>query len=151
MIHFNFGLHDLKYLDGEGRYVGPPKGKQVTPLAQYEKNLRQLVARLKKTEAKLIWASTTPVPEGSVGRVAGEEIAYNRTAARVMDENGIAIDDLYAATENNLQTFQRVSNVHFTTAGNRALARAVATSIEAALERNRSCSPCRQRPVQRIN
>jgi acyl-CoA thioesterase-1 len=134
VIHFNFGLHDLKYLDGEGRYVGPPKGKQVTPLPQYEKNLRELIARLKKTDARLIWASTTPVPDGATGRVAGEEIAYNRVAARVMQENGIAIDDLYGATEKNLELYQRISNVHFTSAGNRALASTVAASIEAALD-----------------
>jgi acyl-CoA thioesterase-1 len=144
VIHFNFGLHDLKYLDAEGRYVGPPKGKQVTPLPQYEKNLRELVARLKKTEAKLIWASTTPVPDGSAGRVAGEEIAYNRVAARIMDENGIVIDDLYGVMEKNLELYQRVSNVHFTTAGNRALARTVASSIEAALSAKQ---PISQVPV----
>lgn len=133
VIHFNFGLHDLKYLDSEGRYVGPPKGKQVTPLPQYEKNLRELIARLKKSEAKLIWASTTAVPDGAAGRVAGEEMAYNRAAARIMEENGVAIDDLYGATEKSLQLYQRLSNVHFTTAGYRALARTVAASIEAAL------------------
>ena len=36
------------------------------PLDEYEKNLRELVKQLKATEAKLIWASTTPVPEGKV-------------------------------------------------------------------------------------
>jgi lysophospholipase L1-like esterase len=154
VIHFNFGLHDLKYLDSEGRYVGPPKGKQVTPLPQYEKNLRELIARLKKTDAKLIWASTTPVPDGSAGRVAGEEMAYNRAAARIMEENGVAIDDLYGATEKKLQLYQRISNVHFTSAGNRALARAVAASIEAALNAKNEVSlpePSSQEPAQRIN
>src|SRR6516164_6884008 len=67
VIHFNFGLHDLKYLDAEGKYVTPDKGKQVTLLPQYEANLRQLVERLKRTNAKLIWASTTPVPDASAG------------------------------------------------------------------------------------
>ncbi len=151
VIHFNFGLHDLKYLDGEGRYVVPPKGKQVTPLPQYEKNLRELIARLKKTEAKLIWASTTPVPDGSAGRVAGEEIGYNRVAAQIMEENGVAIDNLYAVMEKNLELYQRVSNVHFTTAGNRALARAVATSIEAALDAKQPSNSQPSGTTQRIN
>src|SRR6478735_5959243 len=30
VIPFNFGLHDLKYLDQTGKYVPPEKGKQVT-------------------------------------------------------------------------------------------------------------------------
>src|ERR1700704_5759020 len=40
VIHFNWGLHDLK--------VTPDGGRQV-PLGTYEKNLEALVARLKKT------------------------------------------------------------------------------------------------------
>ncbi len=62
VIHFNFGLHDLKYLDAAGKYVTPDKGKQVASVADYEKNLRAIVARLKQTGANLIFATTTPVP-----------------------------------------------------------------------------------------
>src|SRR6185436_4651324 len=46
VIHFNWGLHDLK--------VTPEGGRQV-PVEVYEKNLAALAARLKKTGAKLIW------------------------------------------------------------------------------------------------
>ena len=53
VIHFNWGLHDLKFMDD---------GKRQVPLDEYEKNLTELVKRLKKTGAKLIWCSTTPVP-----------------------------------------------------------------------------------------
>jgi hypothetical protein len=96
VIHFNFGLHDLKYLDETGTYTSSERGRQVAPPAQYEQNLRQLVARLKRTRARLIWASITPIPDGSTGRVRGDDIKYNEVAARVMTENGIAINDLYA-------------------------------------------------------
>ena len=52
VIHFNFGLHDLKSMfDG---YF------QVSP-DDYERNLRRIVFRLKQTGAKLIFATTTPV------------------------------------------------------------------------------------------
>jgi hypothetical protein len=34
VIHFNFGLHDLKYLDAAGQLAPPDKGKQVASLAQ---------------------------------------------------------------------------------------------------------------------
>ena len=88
VIHFNFGLHDLKYLDASGKYVDPTKGRQVASLERYEKNLRDIVARLQKTGATLIWASTTPVPDGSAGRVQGDEVNYNKVAARVMKDNG---------------------------------------------------------------
>src|SRR5213078_1527815 len=52
VIHFNFGLHDLRYL---------PSGEQLAPPADYEKNLRALVRRLKMTGATLVFATTTPV------------------------------------------------------------------------------------------
>jgi len=129
VIHFNFGLHDLKYLAAKGQYVTPGRGKQVTLLPQYETNLRELVARLRKTGAVLIWASTTPVPDASSGRVKDDELAYNEAALKVMKETGVAVDDLHSvATDQQLP-----HNVHFTREGYQALARSVAASIEPAL------------------
>jgi hypothetical protein len=104
VIHFNFGLHDLKYLDAHGKYVPPENGKQVAPPAVYEANLRQLVARLQKTGAHLIFATTTPVPEGTLGRVAHDEIAYNEVARRVMKDMGVAVDDLAAVVASHQTT-----------------------------------------------
>ena len=75
VIHFNWGLHDLKYMGPNGKNLADPKAKtsrkQVPPV-EYEKNLRELVKRLKKTGARLIWRNTTPVPEGARGRVPGD-------------------------------------------------------------------------------
>jgi acyl-CoA thioesterase-1 len=134
VIHFNFGLHDLKYLDANGKYVDPSKGKQVATPEVYERNLRELVARLKKTGAKLIWATTTPVPAGTLGRVEGDEVRYNEVAARVMAENQIAVDDLHAVVTSAKSPIQRVKNVHFTDEGYHQLAASVTASIERALE-----------------
>jgi acyl-CoA thioesterase-1 len=128
VIHFNFGLHDLKYLDEKGQYVTPDKGKQVTLLPEYEANLRRLVERLKQTGAALIWASTTPVPEGSAGRVKSDELAYNEAALKVMKETGVAVDDLHAIAD-----MQLPKNVHFTKEGYQLLARSTAATIEKAL------------------
>jgi hypothetical protein len=133
VIHFNFGLHDLKYVDDKGAYVDPDKGKQVALLPEYEKNLRELVARLQKTGARLIFATTTPVPSGSQGRVAHDEVRYNEVAVRVMKELGIAVDDLHAAILPRQDKLQRSNNVHFITAGYALLAEQVVASIVAAL------------------
>lgn len=132
VIHFNFGLHDLKYMVGK-KYVNPPEGKRVASTDAYEKNLRELVAALQKTGAKLIWASTTPVPAGTVGRVKDEEQKYNDVAARVMADNHIPIDDLWAVAHKDQSTIQRPHNVHYTEAGYKELAASVAASIETAL------------------
>lgn len=130
VIHFNFGLHDLKYLDAAGKYVAPDKGKQVAPPDVYEKNLRELVARLKKTGAKLVFATTTPVPDGTLGRIMGDEKGYNEVAVKVMKESGIAIDDLHAVVIAADKPIQRPRNVHFTNEGYRLLAAAVVQSVK---------------------
>jgi lysophospholipase L1-like esterase len=134
VIHFNWGLHDLKYHDGKGTIQPVDKGTQQVPVAEYEKNLRTLVKRLKETGATLIWASTTPVPEGTVGRVPGDAKKYNEAAARVMKEESVQTNDLYAFAEPKLAEIQLKANVHFSPTGYDALAGAVAEKIEKALE-----------------
>ena len=88
---------------------------------------------MKATGAKLIWCNTTPVPEGSGGRIAGEEVKYNEAAARVMKEAGIPTDDLNAAITPHLAELQISKDVHFKPEGSAFLAKQVAASIEAAL------------------
>jgi acyl-CoA thioesterase-1 len=125
VIHFNWGLHDLWTTEGKPRI----------PLAQYETNLRKLVAWLKKTNAKLIWCSTTPVPADIAikTRCNADVLAYNAAAKKVMDEYGVPIDDLYAFALPQLKAVQIPANVHFTEAGSQVLARQVCTAIRNAL------------------
>jgi len=126
VIHFNWGLHDLRFMD---------TGKHQVPLADYEKNLRELVKQLKATGAKLIWCATTPVPDAELKppRKNADVVAYNTVAKKIMTENGIAIDDLYAFALPQLTAIQRPANVHFTDEGSKVLAKQVVASIEAAL------------------
>ena len=129
VIVFNFGLHDLKYLDAAGKYVSPSEGQQVTPLPRYEANLRELVSRLKKTGAKLFFATTTPVPDDSLGRVAHDERAYNETAQRVMADEKIPVVDLWSAIVPRQSDLQLPHNVHFTKEGYELLGDAVTANI----------------------
>lgn len=137
VIHFNWGLHDLKYMGPQGQNLAAPGSDgahQQVPIDEYEKNLRTLVARMKKTGAKLIWCATTPVPEGAAGRVVGDAAKYNAVAAKIMSENGVAIDDLYAFAKPQLADIQLKANVHFSPDGSKTLAKQVAKSISAALD-----------------
>ena len=134
VIHFNWGLHDLKYIDAKGGRVPPEKGTIQVPIDQYEKNLDTLVKRLKKTGAKLIWAATTPVPEGASGRIPGDSAKYNAVAKKVMDAHGVPTDDLYAFAKPRMKEIQRPGDVHFTNEGSEALAQQVAASILKALQ-----------------
>jgi len=134
VIHFNHGLHDLKYIDEQGKNVSVEKGRQQIPIDEYEINLESLVVRLKATGASLVFATTTPVPDGTGFRVKGDAEKYNRVAEKVMKEHGVAINDLYAFALPRLEEIQRPQNVHFTKSGSELLAEQVANSILKMLE-----------------
>lgn len=100
LIHFNCGLGDLvhrapgmKSFRVMARQAG---GIRSTDPNEYESNLRSLTVKLKSTGSKLIWASTTPIRHSTSNVFEkGSEIEYNRIAARVMQEQGIEINDMY--------------------------------------------------------
>lgn len=135
VIHFNFGLHDLKHVDDAGRPVNLTTGRRQVEIDAYRDNLRAIVKRLKQTGATLIWCSTTPVPEGAKGRVAGDELEYNAVAADVMREEGVAINDLHAFAAPRMAEIAKPADVHYTRQGSQLLADEVARRIEAALPR----------------
>ncbi|PQO42600.1 SGNH/GDSL hydrolase family protein [Blastopirellula marina] len=137
VIHFNWGLHDLKH-------VTEPGGNKVSKAAsdpvqatveQYAQNLEQIVAKLKATDAKLIFATTTPVPAGTSGVLREPEAPpkYNAAAVKIMQANGIEVDDLFAFCQPRLAELQRPKNVHFTDKGSQELANQVSAAIEKAL------------------
>lgn len=125
VIHFNFGVWDATYREESSKFY---KGRHTTSVADYEKNLRQLVARMKQTGATLIWATVTPVWEGEPGKPNADEDAFNVVAAQVMKENGVIVDDLNA--EVRRQGHPKTTNVH--DVGN--LAPKVTETILAALD-----------------
>jgi acyl-CoA thioesterase-1 len=136
VIHFNFGLHDLKYTTKDGKYVKSDQGTQVVSPEAYEKNLREMVVCLKNTGAALVWASTTPVPANTPGRMEGDEKIFNKVAEKVMKENLIQIDDLCGAVAPRFKELAiKPGNVHFNDEGYRILASNVVESIKSALKK----------------
>jgi lysophospholipase L1-like esterase len=117
VIHFNFGIHD-----------------RATPAADYVKRLEEIVVRLEKTGAKLVWASTTPIPDNPAQKqTAVSVVEKNALAAEVMKKHGIPTDDLFAAMTPRLAEFQPPLDVHFNGAGYDFLGAAVGESIKASL------------------
>ncbi|QDT82568.1 SGNH/GDSL hydrolase family protein [Gimesia chilikensis] len=137
VIHFNWGLHDLCYRHPDSKTQGhrdKVNGTISVPLAQYEKNLETLVKQLEQTNATLIWATTTPVPEGEAGRVVGDDLKYNEVAKKIMQKHNIKINDLHQlATGFEAPLWAGPGNVHFKPAGSDKLAQQVAREIKAAL------------------
>lgn len=120
VIHFNFGIHDRK-----------------TPAADYEQRLETLIARMQKTGAKLIFATTTPVPPDTKdGPELVTQIAEkNEIALRVMKKHGIVIDDLYSFLAPQLAGIANPQDVHFNAKGYELMGQQVARSIEAVLKK----------------
>ena len=135
LIHFNWGLHDLKYVDAEGQRALPPKGKQVSTLEEYETNLEKLVQRLEKTGAKLIWRPTTPVPEGADGRYPADLPKFNKAASRVIERHKIEVDDMNAFIAAEKIPHIKPGDVHFTKEASALLAANSAGVIRRALGR----------------
>lgn len=119
VIHFNFGIHDRK-----------------TPAADYEQRLETLIARMKQTGAKLIFATTTPVPPDTKdGPELVTQIAEkNEIALRVMKKHGVAIDDLHGFLAPQLEGIANPQDVHYNAKGYALMGQQVARSIEAVLK-----------------
>ena len=118
VIHFNFGIHDRN-----------------TPLAEYGARLEQLVQRMAKTGAKLVWASTTPIPDDAPKQqTAASVVERNQLASKLMEKYGVKIDDLFEAITPQLAALQNPNDVHFNAAGYDFLGQTVAAALEAALK-----------------
>lgn len=131
VIHFNWGLHDLVFVNKNGKRTSPKQGQghHQVPIKQYEENMKKLVSRLKQTKAKLIWRNTTPVPAGCRLRIESDELAYNTVAARIMKENKIPTDDHHSYVMKHMKQVQIPANVHFTAQGSAKLAELAAAAI----------------------
>lgn len=120
VIVFNFGIHD-----------------RATPEADYENRLGQLVARLAATGAKLVWASSTPLPAQSRYGNDVAMVTRNEIASRLMRSQGIPVADLYGEIKPLLAEFQQANDVHFSEAGYQFLGRRVAAAVSAQLPARR--------------
>ncbi len=125
IIIFNFGLHDSKYQGWDRankvKYSSPEK---------YREELDQMVKKLIKTNAKLIWVSTTPIPEGAKTNDKGASIVFNKAAEEIMKKNNIPIIDLYSLTLPQIGTLLQPRNIHLSNKGAQLAGRKVAAVIE---------------------
>ena len=138
VIHFNHGLHDLKYVNDQGKNTTSKEDGHIQiPLDQYEKNMEAIVVRLKQTGARLIFATTTPFPKRVSGplRETLDAARYNLAALNVMKRHGVRVNDLYDLVQRCPDALLQPRNVHFTKEGSRFLAEAVAREVLEAMAR----------------
>lgn len=127
LVVFNCGLHDIKLKDGK---------HQVSPV-EYEKNLKTIIARLRATGAKVVFATTTPInDERHRARKAGFErteaavTKYNEIAIKIMKAEKVDIIDLHAAVvAGGTDKLLGKDGTHYTPEGYTMLAAAVAKAV----------------------
>ncbi len=129
VIHFNCGLHDLKWnRSTRSHQVG---------IEAYRSSLAAIAERLRMQEqATLIFALTTPVntawhrEKKPFDRRLSDVKLYNNVATQVMREYGIPVNDLYAVIrEAGTDTCLVADGVHMNERGNALLAEAVTSKV----------------------
>lgn len=135
IIHFNWGLWDLAYRHPDSKLYGnrdKVNGKITFNVDQYKANLDSLVSIMKEiSNARLIFVTTTYVPEHEAGRFAKDAKIYNKAAKEVMKKHSVLINDIYEESINIHKTYGIGSDdVHFTEKGYELLSRSIIKFIE---------------------
>jgi len=129
VIYFNFGLHDMVYVDENGIGTTPELGTFRTPPDQYQQNLLQIATLLQSTGATVIFGNTTPIPDGAPNRPPETVDIFNRAAAEVMAQLGIPILDLNGFVAGHAMPLHITSDIHFTEYGYMELGKEVARHL----------------------
>ena len=122
VIHFNNGMHGWDYSEEE-----------------YGRALPGLLKVIRKCapDAKLIWASTTPVRSGEGMKDFDERnprvLERNRVAGELLKGEDVAINDLYSVVERNNAFYNGGDGIHPAPPGVKALANQVSDQIRLAL------------------
>ena len=106
-------------------------GIQTFSVEEYEKNLTELVLKLKKTNARLIFVTTSYVPKGEAGRFVGDDLKFNELAKKVMKKNNIRVNDINKASKKIHKKHKNNSgDVHYTKEGYRLLAKEITKFLQ---------------------
>ena len=107
------------------------KDKKRNDLISYKKNLYQIVDKLKKSNASLIWLTSSPVPNytNNPYRVANSQKEYNEVAKNIMKDYGIKVCDIedFLNSSSKISVYQKSRDVHLTEEGSLFIAYKIIT------------------------
>jgi lysophospholipase L1-like esterase/dienelactone hydrolase len=134
VVHFNCGLHDLKFSKKSNTFQVPPD--------DYVKNLKTIAERLRKETPHVVFATTTPIIDdrhaarkADFDRFDKDVKACNERAVKVMLELGVPVDDLYRIVQDGGPAeMLGKDGTHYTPAGNERLADAVTDCVRRQLK-----------------
>lgn len=130
IIHFNAGLWDTAILYREDGCF--------CKMNEYIKNMKAILRELKKTGAKLIFSTTTPVSEEKKwlpgplppAHKNADIIRYNKAACEAFKDEDIIINDLFSLMWPKKENFLSDDMIHPNTDGVKLLGGAVADCIK---------------------
>lgn len=130
IIHWNAGLWDTAILY--------PEDACFTPLDEYIRNMKRILRELKKTGAKLIFSTTTPVSDEKINLPGpmppahrnADIICYNEAIVKAFQNEDIIINDLHAVVYSDRHLLLQDDMIHPNDAGVKILGQAVATAIK---------------------
>lgn len=139
IIQFNWGLWDLCYRHPDSKVQGnrdKVNGDITLELEDYRTNLESIVLKLKeKSNAKLIFVTTTYVPENEAGRFQEDAIKYNAVAKAIMKKHSIMINDIYEESKQVHKDFGKGNDdVHYTEEGYKKLGLVISQFLESKLK-----------------
>jgi len=122
IIQFNWGLWDLCYRHPDSKVQGNRdklNGSITFSIEEYETNLDSLVRLIKThTDAKLIFVTTTYVPENEAGRHLEDAKKYNKVAKKIMKAHQVVVNDIYKKSKRIHQKYGKGNDdVHYTKPG----------------------------------
>ena len=131
VVHWNNGIHDAGH--------NPWRRPIQIPCDDYAGNLKIILDRLRQTEAKIIWASSTPVhpdrPYDDTQWVwRNEELdRYNAAALELMNTEGVPVNDLHTLVAADHDRYLAEDQLHLSEEGVAMCAAAVVKAVRAAL------------------
>lgn len=141
LIQINWGLWDLCYRNPESPESGnrdKVNGTLTFSLEDYQANLDSIATKIqKKSDAKLVFVTTTYVPNEEPGRFKKDVKKYNQVAKSVMKTHGVTINDLYKPSVSTHKLYGKgETDVHYTPEGYSQLGEVVYEFLKKELDLN---------------
>jgi len=128
IVHWNNGLHDVGY--------NPNRAPVQYSLDTYLDNLKLIITKLRKIDAKIIWATTTPVhPKRQFVTMKwswrnADIDRYNMAARKLMKAEDIRVNDLHKIVVSKPDISLTDDMIHLSKMGVEYCAKAVVKAIE---------------------
>jgi hypothetical protein len=135
IIQFNWGLWDLCYRHPDSKEYGNRDkihGKPTYTIDKYASNLDSIISVIrKKTNAKLVFVTTTYVPKNEPGRNESDVQKYNDVAKMIMMKHAVIVNDIYEQSISIHNDFGEGSNnVHYKKEGYEKLSELIIKFLE---------------------